>query len=357
MTTDSNQLFEQQYQAALLRHLNGRSRKRPSSRPARLLGGSAFEAGVNVQGLVRMHDKVLSAIAARIQVNRPAVPGQPSSGAVFLLEALMTLEEQILQTHQSACEELEAGESQLAKKSARFSKQLAESRRQQKQSQQLAHQILLAQEEERREISRELHDEVAQILAGINVRLAALRETGSISHKNLEKSIAQTQQMIEASVIVVHRYARKLRPAMLDDLGLIPALRSFIKELPHTKDLTIRLETTPEVETMDNMRRTVFYRVAQEALLNVVRHAEARTATISLVAIPKGIRLEIQDDGKAFEMADMVATVDYQRLGLLGMKERVQMVGGKFYVESKPGKGTNVRAVIPYLTNLRDEQA
>jgi len=147
-----------------------------------------------------------------------------------------------------------------------------------------------------------------------------------------------------------------LRPAMLDDLGLTPALRSFIKELPHTKDLKIQLKTTPEVEAMDNMRRTVFYRVAQEALLNVVRHAEARTATVSLETIPNGIRLEVRDDGKAFEMADMVATIDYQRLGLLGMKERVRMVGGEFYIESKPGKGTIVRAEIPYLTNLRDEQ-
>jgi len=353
MTTDKTTPFEQQYQAALLLHLTGRSRNRPTSPAARELGVGAFDAGMSVLELVRMHDQVMSALAEDIPTNEPVKSNQPTASAVFLLQSLTSMEERILHAHVNDREALRLGEEILEKKSAIFIEQLAESQRLQKQAQHLAHQVLLAQEEERREISRELHDEVAQILAGINVRLEALRKVGDLSLKGLEQSIEQTQQMIEASVVAVHRYARNLRPAMLDDLGLIPSLRSCIKELPHDKDLKVRLKTIPEVETMDNVRRTVFYRVAKEALMNVVRHAEAQAVTVTMRAIPDGICLKVQDDGKGFKMSKFI---DHKSLGLLGMKERVEMVEGKFSIASKPGKGTTLLAEIPYISTSEEEQ-
>lgn len=161
--------------------------------------------------------------------------------------------------------------------------------------------------------------------------------------------------MIEESVTVVHRFARKLRPSMLDDLGLIPALRSSIKKLSHKGDLEIRLTTIPGVEMMNNMRRTVLYRVAQEALANVVRHAQAQSVSVSLQAIPRGIRLEVEDDGVAFDVTQTFLCKDSQRLGLLGMKERVEIVGGRFSIDSAPGKGTTVRADISYKSNFEEQ--
>ena len=187
------------------------------------------------------------------------------------------------------------------------------------------------------------------------MRLAALQEMGEISNHSLEQSILQTQKMIETSVNVVHRYARKLRPAMLDDLGLIPALQSFIKVLPRTKNLEIRFTAFSGIEAMDNIRRTVFYRVGQEALLNIVRHAQAQHVTVRLRKIPQGARLEVHDNGKSFDVDPILASINIQHLGLLGMKERVEMVGGRFSITSSPTKGTTVRADIPFTTTTEDD--
>lgn len=226
----------------------------------------------------------------------------------------------------------------------------------QRRSRRLAHQVLLAQEKERKEISRELHDEVAQILAGINVRLAALTAASNVDGRSLRRKIAQTQRLVQRSVSVVHRFARELRPAMLDDLGLIPALRAYIRDLPGRKGrngLRVRFTAFLGVEALDNFRRTVLYRVAQEALTNVTRHAHARSATVGIKKIPNGVRLEVHDNGKSFRPDRILDSSAPKRLGLLGMQERVEMAGGTFAIESTPGKGTTVRAEIPFRGNGR----
>ena len=129
------------------------------------------------------------------------------------------------------------------KKSEQHSSQLLEqSRHLQEQLRHLSRQILPAQEEERKRISRELHDEIAQILTGINVRLAALKMEATVNTKGLKRKIARTQRLVEKSVDIVHRFARELRPAVLDDLGLIPALHSFMKDF--AKRTGIRIHFT-----------------------------------------------------------------------------------------------------------------
>ena len=146
-----------------------------------------------------------------------------------------------------------------------------------------------------------------------------------------------------------------MRPAILDDLGLIPALRSLIKDLPHPPSLELVLEVVSEAEGLGKGRSAVVYRVAHEALLNVVRHAEAHTATVRLQTIADGIRLEVQDDGKSFDLQSVWDSGDSERLGLIGMKERIEMVGGQFMIESEAGKGTTITADIPFATgSLKD---
>jgi PAS domain S-box-containing protein len=213
----------------------------------------------------------------------------------------------------------------------------------------MARQILVAQEEERKNISRELHDEIAQILAGINVQLAALAGGAASRPRDLRARIARTQRLVAQSVAAVHRFARELRPAMLDDLGLVPALRAFIRDLPGRKGLKIRLTAdTAGAAALDNTQRTVLYRVAQEALTNVIRHAHAQLATVRVHQAADSVRLVVHDNGKSFAVDHMLATNTKRRLGLLGMRERVEMVGGKFSIESAPGAGTTVRVTIPF---------
>lgn len=218
----------------------------------------------------------------------------------------------------------------------------------QKKLRHMARQILTAQEDERRHISRELHDEVVQTLVGINVQLAALGHSAGLGPRALRARITRTQRLVEKSVNAVHQFARELRPAVLDDLGLIPALHAFIKGVAAEKKLKIRLTAFAGVETLENARRTVLYRVVQEAVTNVVRHAHASLVTIVITAIPGAIRLEIHDNGKSFQVLQTLSAKTNRRLGLLGMRERVEMIAGTLVIESAPGAGTTVRAEIPF---------
>jgi len=225
---------------------------------------------------------------------------------------------------------------------------LAESQRLHAQLRSLTHEILLTQEEERKRISRQLHDEISQILVGINVQLDALAVAALIDPRVLRKRIAKTRRQVGKSIEVVHRFARELRPSLLDDLGLIPALRSLVKEQAGQNGLRIHFTAFAEVEAADSFHRTVLYRVAQEALTNVVRHAHARHASVRILKIPDAVRLEICDDGKSFPVERMLEARLGGHLGLVGMRERVEMLGGRFAVESAPGKGTTVIAEIPF---------
>lgn len=210
----------------------------------------------------------------------------------------------------------------------------------------LTHQILLAQEEERKAISRQLHDEIAQLLAGIGIHLAALKSAANDPPK-LRRRLTSTHRLITRSIKLVHDFARDLRPALLDDIGLVPALRSFVKDLGRRHRLSIEFSALPPAEELDNIRRTVLYRVAQEALTNVIRHADARKVSVRLRRTADGVRLEVHDDGHSFPAAQLVAATHSGRLGLLGMRERVEMVGGRFTITALPGKGTLIAAEVP----------
>ena len=243
------------------------------------------------------------------------------------------------------------------KKSEQYSRQLlAESLQLQKKLRHLSRQILEAQEEERKRISRELHDEVAQVLTGISLHLAALAQQGAVDAKGLKKKIARTQRLVAESVNIVHQFAGQLRPAALDDLGLIPALHSYVKDFARQTGLSIHFTsfTRGKTEQLDSARRTVLYRVAQEALINVARHAQASQVNMSIRKLRDVIRMEVKDNGKSFQVQGVSPTGRNKGLGLLGMRERVEMVGGRFIVESSPGKGTTIRAEIPFANGARD---
>jgi len=212
----------------------------------------------------------------------------------------------------------------------------------------LARQILTVQEEERKAISRELHDDVVQTLVGINVELSVLSHAAGAEAPALRKKIARTQQLVEHSMKEVHRFARDLRPAVLDDFGLIPALHAYNQRLAERKKIKIHLTAFAGVEALGEAERTVLFRVAQGALTNVVRHAHATRVTMSIREIPGAIRMEIADNGRSFSVAKAFFAKNPKRLGLVGMRERIEMVGGTMTIESAPGKGTIVRADIPF---------
>ncbi len=211
----------------------------------------------------------------------------------------------------------------------------------------LTRQILTAQEEERKHISRELHDEVVQTLVGINVELSALGKGASA--RPWREKIARTQRLVENAVHSVHGFARDLRPAVLDDLGLIPALHAYSQGLAARKKFKIKMTAFSGVESLGGAERTVLFRVAQEALTNVARHANATLVKLNISKAAGTIRMEISDNGRSFAVTKTLLARNTKRLGLVGMRERIEMVGGKLAIQSSPGKGTTVRAELPFL--------
>lgn len=364
--------LSQCYLTALRAHLGSR---RPSGAvAARALGRDAMNAGFDTLDLARMHEKALAALASSHDFHN-ARNGLVRRAGNFFTEALIPVEKahrttresfqqlqhhaETLRLHTAALAEgnrrlkrevarRKAGEVAVKRAKEHYQSLFVQSQVMQKKLQHLTRQILSAQEDERREISRELHDEVVQTLVGINVQLAALGTAASIGIRTLRAKIAHTQRLVEKSVNAVHQFARELRPAVLDDLGLIPALHAYMKTLAARKKLKIRLTAFAGVEALETSRRTVLYRVAQEALTNVARHAQASAVDMSIVEIPGAVRMEVHDNGKAFQVSQMLSARTNKRLGLVGMRERVEMVGGTLTIESAPGQGTTVRVEIPF---------
>jgi PAS domain S-box-containing protein len=225
---------------------------------------------------------------------------------------------------------------------------LRQSRHMQARLRQLSHEILQAQEEERRRISRELHDEIAQTLVGINVHLEALARAITLSPQQLKRKLTRTQRIVEKSVNIVQQFARELRPTALDDLGLIAALHSYMRDFMKRTGVRVDFTTSAGVEHLNSARRTVVYRVVHSAFTNVAQHAQASRVKVSIREIEDAVHLEISDDGRSFNVEQLSRAKRNKHLGLLGMRERVEMVGGSFNVESAPGQGTTVRAQIPF---------
>jgi len=242
----------------------------------------------------------------------------------------------------------EISETSMAKRERTHSEMLVRSARQQEQLRRLSRQILSAQEDERRRISRELHDVIAQTLTGINLRLATLRKEAGLNTRTLDRNIDLTQKLVERSVERVHQFARELRPAVLDDLGLIPALHASLKQFTTESGVKSRLVGITGLERLGPDHRTVLYRVAQEALTNIARHARATHASIALERSGRRIRMRVVDDGRSFDVDRVLHSSAGSHLGLLGMRERVEMVGGVFLITSVAGTGTVVEALIPF---------
>jgi signal transduction histidine kinase len=243
-------------------------------------------------------------------------------------------------------------EEALRKSEQHYGQLLKQSRHMQDHLRLLSRQVLSAQEEERKKISRELHDVIAQTLTSINVRLTALKKEAALNTKDLERNIARTQELVEHSVNIVHRFARELRPTVLDDLGLIPALHTFMKNFREQTGIRVSLTAPAAVNTVNSDKRTVLFRVAQEALTNIARHAQASRAEVTIQKLDGAICMRIKDNGKGFQEQRVLRAKKAKRLGLLGMRERLEMVGGNITIQSTPGQGTTLQAQVP-LTNGR----
>ena len=222
---------------------------------------------------------------------------------------------------------------------------------------QLSNKVLTVQEEERKHISRELHDEIGQALTAVNVSIAMLR-SHALGDEAFSQKVDKAQQLLEQSMNLVHQFARELRPSLLDHLGPVAALQNYVKSFTERTGIQIDLEGEVRVEQLSSQQGTVLYRIAQESLTNVFKHAKATRVKIRLRQLPRSVCMEIMDNGRAFAVPDTINGNGNGRqpLGLLGMQERVRLVNGEFAIESVPKRGTTVRVQIPIPSAARNSR-
>jgi PAS domain S-box-containing protein len=214
-----------------------------------------------------------------------------------------------------------------------------------------ARQIMAAQEEERRRISHELHDGPLQSLIILCRRLDASAEAHRGNRSSAKGSdIDEARSSAEAIAAEIRRLSRDLRPSILDDLGLVPAIRWLVKDLEQRTGLRTRLMTSDGDRRIASDAELGLFRIAQEALRNVERHAGATQVIVSLTIDDDRTQLVVEDDGCGMETIDLRASAAASgRLGLLGMHERARLCGGSLAVVSAPGKGARIEAILPNL--------
>jgi two-component system sensor histidine kinase UhpB len=209
--------------------------------------------------------------------------------------------------------------------------------------------VIRAQEQERNRIARELHDETSQSLSGLLLAVGAVEECISVGSPQARERLDNIRKMATATMEDVHDLAFRLRPSALDDLGLACALRSYVNDFSKNTGIGVDLHMERMEGRLPSEHETVLFRVVQEALTNVARHADADSCQISLERRDTQIHGLVTDNGRGFD-ADSVARHKNRGLGLRGMRERVELVGGflKFY--SRPDEGTTVYLNVPIET-------
>jgi signal transduction histidine kinase len=206
----------------------------------------------------------------------------------------------------------------------------------------LSVELVSAQENERRRISRELHDEVGQVLTAIMLGLGNLRS--ALKDANADEVFRQLQlveDMTQRNASVVRNISLLLRPTMLDDLGLVPALKWYARETSRTGAIAVDVVVEAFGDDIPDEYRTCIFRIVQEAVRNAARHSAAHQVRIYIQENNGALSLSVQDDGKGFDPSQDAG------LGILGMKERVMHLGGNLEVHSKPGSGTIVKFLLP----------
>jgi signal transduction histidine kinase len=211
--------------------------------------------------------------------------------------------------------------------------------------QELMRSIVLAQEDERTRIARELHDETAQTLTAFSLHLAALRASAP---EPTRSQLEVLQGLCKQMSLDLYRLVRDLRPAQLDDLGLAPALSYLAQENETRLGLDVHLTITGPRRRLAPLTETVLFRIAQEALTNVARHAGVKQASLRLDFGEQRVSLQVQDAGKGFDPQQAALRKHGSGLGLVGMRERAQSVDGRLTITTLPGAGTCVEVSAPY---------
>ncbi len=304
--TDKSSAIAEQYTTGLREYLTRGGE--PALQRAYELGRDALNQGVGLLDMITIHHDALGAVLRSTPILRQT-PEMPMSAGLFLLESLSPFE----MTHRGF-----------------------------RESNILLHRLNQTLEEEYKRIAHALHDESGQLLASVYL---ALDETA----RNVPQCRAHLQNikgLLDQIEDQLRRLSHELRPTILDDLGLLPALEFLCEGVAARTGLRIDIEGTPELSLVP-LLSTVLYRVVQESLTNTARHAKASWVRLKLQHEATNIRCTIKDNGVGFDVPLVLNRAGRSGLGLIGMRERVNSVGGSFSILSIPGCGTELTVTIP----------
>ena len=224
--------------------------------------------------------------------------------------------------------------------------QLHAAQRREAQRGDLLRQVVSAQESERQRIARELHDETGQALTAIGLGLRGVSNALRVDTDRAAANLRQLEGLVAHSLNELQRLIADLRPSHLDDLGLPATLRWYANEVQARVPLPIQVEVSGEQRPIEAVMNTTLFRVAQEAVTNVIKHAGPATVKISLTYNAECVCLRVSDTGRGFDVTS--AKAQRPAWGLMGMEERATLLGGKFALTSQPGQGTHVEVTIPF---------
>lgn len=213
--------------------------------------------------------------------------------------------------------------------------------------QQLSVRIIKAQEEERARVAREIHDGPAQTMANVVLRAEICEKLMAVEPDKVREELHNLKVMVKDSLHEVRKIIFNLRPMVLDDLGIVPTLRRFIKDMEKRTDINIELVVLGgEEERLASVLEVAIFRIVQEALNNTVKHAKARRCVIKLELVAGRVNISIADDGCGFEPHKAIGS-ERDSFGLLGMRERVELLNGQIRIDSVANKGTEIQVTIP----------
>lgn len=217
------------------------------------------------------------------------------------------------------------------------------------QKQQLGMRIIKAQEEERRRVAREIHDGPAQSMANVVLRVEICEKLLKVNPEEVRKELSELKGLVKESLQDVRKIIFDLRPMVLDDLGLVPALKRYIAEFQERCSLHIDFQVLGNSnERLSGTLEIALFRIIQEALNNVIKHAQAKTVEVYLEQAQTQVNLRIKDDGCGFDLEKVLNNSNSDSYGLIGIRERVELLEGNFKILTAPGKGTNLLVKIPF---------
>lgn len=220
----------------------------------------------------------------------------------------------------------------------------------------LSRRLLQAQEEERRAIARELHDEVGQILTVLKINLVLTQR--EVRDSVGPRLLAESVDLVDRLIGQVRDLWRNLRPSLLDELGLPAALQALVDSAAKRAGLDVEFQADPRIERLAPDWEITCYRVVQESLTNVIRHSRAQCVRVELAQSEAYFHMSIVDDGIGFDVEEVLSgTSAGAHMGLLGMRERLSLVGGTLSIESRPGHGTQVRVSLPLRGSVESGKA